>query len=57
MKNILKENPYTWKVSADRITCTQEFQKAFWELSLQGLSGTDAFKALGYDPKMLGKLY
>lgn len=52
---ILKENPYTWKVSADRITYTQEFQKAFWELSLQGLSGTDAFKALGYDPKILGK--
>ena len=52
---ILKENSYTWKVSADRITYTQEFQKAFWELSLQGLSGTDAFKALGYDPKILGK--
>lgn len=52
---ILKENSYTWKVSADRITYTQEFQKAFWALSLQGLSGTDAFKALGYDPKILGK--
>ena len=52
---ILKENPYTWKVSADRITYTQEFQKAFWDLSLQGLSGTDAFRALGYDPKILGK--
>lgn len=52
---ILKENPYTWKVSTDRITYTQEFQKDFWELSLQGLSGTDAFKALGYDPRMLGK--
>lgn len=52
---ILKENPYTWKVSTDRITYTQEFQKDFWELSLQGLSGTDAFKALGYDPRMLVK--
>ncbi len=52
---ILKGNAYTWKVSADRITYTQDFQKAFWELSLQGLSGTDAFKALGYDPEILGK--
>lgn len=51
---ILKANPYTWKVSADRITYTQDFQKAFWELSLQDLSRTDAFKALGYDPKILG---
>ena len=52
---ILKENPYTWKVSLDRITYTQEFQRAFWELSLQGLSGTDAFRKLGYDPRILGK--
>ena len=52
---ILKENPYTWKVSLDRITYTQEFQRAFWELSLQGLSGMDAFRKLGYDPRILGK--
>lgn len=52
---ILGENPYTLTVSADRITYTHDFQKAFWDLSLQGYSGTDAFRALGYDPKILGK--
>lgn len=28
--------------------------ESFWELSVQGLSGTDAFKAIGYDPNILG---
>lgn len=51
---VLKENPYTWKISADRITYTRSFQEAFWELSVQGFSGTEAFRKLGYDPKILG---
>ena len=51
---ILKANPYSWKVYNDKITYTHEFKEAFWELSLQGYSGTEAFRKLGYDPKILG---
>lgn len=50
----LKENPYTWKITENRIVYTRAFLEAFWELSLQGKSGTEAFRTLGYDPKVLG---
>ncbi len=50
----LKQNPYTWKLTPNRIVYTRAFSEAFWELSVQGYSGTEAFRKLGYDPNIIG---
>lgn len=50
----LKANPYTLRVTADSISYTLAFKEAFWALSLQGYTGTAAFRKLGYNPEILG---
>lgn len=50
----LKANPYTLRVTADSISYTLGFKEAFWALSLQGYTGTAAFRKLGYNPEILG---
>lgn len=50
----LRKNKYTSRVTANSISYTNAFKKAFWELSVKGYTGTAAFRALGYDPDMLG---
>ena len=50
----LKANPYTLHVTEDRISYTLAFKEAFWELSLQGYTGTAAFRKLGYNTEVLG---
>ena len=44
----LQANPYTLRVTADSISYTLAFKEAFWALSLQGYTGTAAFRKLGY---------
>ena len=50
----LQANPYTLRVSADSISYTLAFKEAFWALSLQGYTGTAAFRKLGYNTEALG---
>ena len=45
----LQANPYTLRVTADSISYTLAFKEAFWALSLQGYTGTAAFRQLGYN--------
>ena len=45
----LQANPYTLRVTADSISYTLAFKEAFWALSLQGCTGTAAFRKLGYN--------
>ena len=44
----LRANPYTLRVTPDSISYTLAFKEAFWALSLQGYTGTAAFRKLGY---------
>ena len=50
----LRANPYTLRVTEDTISYTLAFKEAFWELSLQGYTGTAAFRKLGYNTQILG---
>ncbi len=50
----LQANPYTLRVTADSIAYTLAFKEAFWALSLQGYTGTAAFRKLGYNTEVLG---
>ena len=50
----LRANPYTLRVTADSISYTLAFKEAFWALSLQGYTGTAAFRKLGYNTEVLG---
>ena len=52
--NHLQANPYTLRVTADSISYTLAFKEAFWALSLQGYTGTAAFRKLGYNTEVLG---
>ena len=47
----LQANPYTLRVTADSISYTLAFKETFWALSLQGYTGTAAFRKLGYCQK------
>ena len=44
----LQANPYTLRVTADSISYTLAFKEAFWALSLQGYTGTAAFRTSGW---------
>ena len=50
----LKANPYTLRVTEDTISYTLAFKEAFWDLSVQGYTGTAAFRKLGYNTEVLG---
>ena len=50
----LRANPYTLRVTPDNISYTLAFKEAFWALSLQGYTGTAAFRKLGYNTEVLG---
>ena len=50
----LRANPYTLRVTPDSISYTLAFKEVFWTLSLQGYTGTAAFRKLGYNTEVLG---
>jgi hypothetical protein len=52
---LLKENRYTYSVSANTISFTIEFKKEFWKRSLAGQCAREIVQTLGYDFEMLGE--
>ena len=52
---ILKENRYTYNVSANTISFTIEFKKEFWKRYQSGERPKDIVEALGYDYSLLGR--
>ena len=50
----LRANPYTERVTTEKISFTLAFKKEFWRLSIAGCTGNIAFRKLGYDPEVLG---
>lgn len=52
--NILKANPYTYKVTNRVIYFTKEFKQEFYRRNLCGYTPRQIVKELGYDPEMLG---
>ena len=45
----LEKNPYTYKVTENRLFFTKEFKKAFWIKYNAGMSPRAIIKELGYD--------
>lgn len=52
---LLKENKYTYSVSANTISFTIEFKKEFWKRYQSGERPKDIIEALGYDYYLLGE--
>lgn len=50
----LRANPYTEKVTAERISFTLAFMEEFWRLSVECCTGNMALRRMGYDPEVLG---
>ena len=50
----LRANPYTERVTTEKISFTLAFKKEFLRLSVEGCTGNAAFRKLGYDPEVLG---
>lgn len=51
----LKENPYTLKVTKNKLYHTAEFKKAFWTKYQAGMAPRKILTELGYDPEMFGQ--
>ena len=51
---LLKSNPYTYRVTESQIFYTKEFKEEFWRRYQGGESPREIVEALGYDPDMLG---
>ncbi|MEG0155870.1 MAG: hypothetical protein RR678_10925, partial [Lachnospiraceae bacterium] len=52
---LLKENRYTYSVSANTISFTVEFKKEFWKRYQTGQRPRKIVQELGYDFQMLGE--
>lgn len=52
---LIKNNPYTYKVTESQIFYTKEFKEEFWRRYQAGESPRTIVEALGYDPDMLGQ--
>ena len=51
----LKETPYTWDVTKNKLYFTAEFKKEFWTKYQAGVAPRKIVEELGYDSKMLGQ--
>ena len=51
---ILKSNPYTYRVTESQIFYTKEFKEEFWRRYQEGETPRKIVEELGYDPDMLG---
>lgn len=51
---ILKSNPYTYRVTESQIFYTKEFKEEFWHRYQEGETPRKIVEELGYDPDMLG---
>lgn len=52
---MIKNNPYTYKVTESQIFYTKEFKEEFWRRYQAGESPRAIVEALEYDPDMLGQ--
>lgn len=52
---LLKANPYTFKVTKNKLYFTIEFKEAFWRAYQAGMAPRKIFEDLGYDLKMFGQ--
>lgn len=52
---ILRDNPYTFKVTQCQLSFTTEFKELFWKQYNEGIPPKDILLGLGYDPDMLGE--
>ena len=54
-QELLRQNPYTYRVSAKQISFTKEFKQDFWKIYVEkGLSPSTIVEMLGYDAVLLG---
>ena len=51
----LKENPYTLKVTKNKLYHTAEFKKVFWTKYQAGMTPKKILTELGYDTEMFGQ--
>ena len=52
--NILRKNPFTYKVTNSTLSFTKEFKKLFMENYNAGILPRQIFADHGYDPELLG---
>ena len=52
---LLKANPYTFKVTKNKLYFTIEFKKAFWIAYQAGMAPRKILEDLGYDLEMFGQ--
>ena len=52
---LIKNNPYTYKVTEFQIFYTKEFKVEFWRRYQAGESPRSIVESLGFDPDMLGQ--
>lgn len=51
---ILRKNPYTYRVRARQLLFTAEFKKIFWERYEAGEEVQAIFESMGYEPLVVG---
>lgn len=52
---LLKANPYTFKVTKNKLYFTVEFKEAFWTAYQAGMAPRKILSDLGYDTEMFGQ--
>jgi hypothetical protein len=52
---LLKANPYTYKVTKNKLYFTIEFKEAFWTAYQAGMAPRKILEDLGYDLEMFGQ--
>ena len=51
---ILRKNPYTYRVRARQLLFTAEFKEIFWQRYQAGEDVQEIFESMGYEPLMVG---
>ena len=51
----LRANPYTYKVTKNKLYFTAEFKEAFWVGYQAGVAPREILKGLGYDLNLFGQ--
>lgn len=54
-KKLLKANPYTFKVTKNKLYFTIEFKESFWTAYQAGMAPRKILEDLGYDVEMFGQ--
>ena len=51
---VLRENPYTYKVTPGQLHFTAAFKERFWQEYCSGTTPREILRNCGYDPEILG---